>query len=224
MSSANSEPFKSLVVLPLEDLSAEKNQDYFADGMTDELIASLAKIRQLRVISRTSAMAYKGTRKPLSEIARDLHVDAVVEGTVLRAGNRVRITAELVQVSTDRHLWAETYESELGNILTLQSQVASAIVNEIRINLTPEEQKRLATPRVVNAQAYEDYLKGRYYWNKRSEEGLTRAVEYTSARPIRTLSMLWHTPDWLIATICWAAQSSGPCLPLTRLRKQKPPR
>jgi TolB-like protein/DNA-binding winged helix-turn-helix (wHTH) protein/Tfp pilus assembly protein PilF len=178
VSSANSEPIKSLVVLPLEDLSAEKNQDYFADGMTDELIASLAKIRQLRVISRTSAMAYKGTRKPLSEIARDLHVDAVVEGTVLRAGNRVRITAELVQVSTDRHLWAETYESELGNILTLQSQVASAIVNEIRINLTPEEQKRLATPRMVNAQAYEDYLKGRYYWNKRSEEGLTKAVEY----------------------------------------------
>ena len=121
-------------------------------------------------------MAYKGTRKPLSEIARELHVDAVVEGTVLRAGNRVRITAELVQVSTDRHLWAETYESELGNILTLQSHVASAIVNEIRINLTPEEQKRLATPRVVNAQAYEDYLKGRYYWNKRSEEGLLKAV------------------------------------------------
>jgi TolB-like protein/DNA-binding winged helix-turn-helix (wHTH) protein len=178
VSSANSEQIKSLLVLPLEDLSGEKNQDYFADGMTDELIASLAKIRQLRVISRTSAMAYKGTHKPLSEIARDLHVDAVVEGTVLRAGNRVRITAELVQVSTDRHLWAETYESELGNVLTLQSQVASAIVNEIRINLTPEEQKRLATPRVVNAQAYEDYLKGRYYWNKRSEEGLTKAVEY----------------------------------------------
>lgn len=178
VSSANSERFKSLVVLPLEDLSGEKDQDYFADGMTDELIASLAKIRQLRVISRTSAMAYKGTRKPLSEIAHELHVDAVVEGTVLRAGNRVRITAELVQVSTDRHLWAETYESEIGNILTLQSHVASAIVNEIRINLTPEEQKRLATPRVVNAQAYEDYLKGRYYWNKRSEEGLVKAVDY----------------------------------------------
>ena len=178
VSSANSDQIKSLAVLPLEDLSGEKDQDYFADGMTDELIASLAKIRQLRVISRTSAMAYKGTRKPLSEIARELHVDAVVEGTVLRAGNRVRITAELVQVSTDRHLWAETYESELGNILTLQSHVASAIVNEIRINLTPEEQKRLATPRVVNAQAYEDYLKGRYYWNKRSEEGLLKAVDY----------------------------------------------
>lgn len=169
---------KSLVVLPLENLSGNKEQDYFADGMTDELIASLAKIRSLRVISRTSAMEYKGTHKSLSEIARELNVDAVVEGTVLRSGKRVRITAELVQVSTDRHLWAETYESELGDILTLQSHVASAIVNEIRIKLTPEEQQRLAAPRPVNSEAYEDYLKGRYYWNKRSEEALTKAIGY----------------------------------------------
>src|SRR6202171_4646338 len=123
-------------------------------------------------------MGYKGTHKTLSEIARDLNVDAVVEGTVLRAGNRVRITAELVQVATDRHLWAETYESPLGDILSLQSQVASAIVNEIRINLTPEEQQRLAASRSVSAESYEDYLKGRYHWNKRSEEGLNKAIEY----------------------------------------------
>src|SRR6202040_716416 len=147
----------SVVVLPLENLSGDQEQDYFADGMTDDLIANLAKIRSLRVISRSTAMAYKHTHKPLSEIARELHVDAVVEGTVLRAGDRVRITAELVQVSTDRHLWAETYESEMGNVLTLQSQVASAIVTEIRINLTPEEQQRLAATRIVNPQAYEDY-------------------------------------------------------------------
>jgi len=178
--SAKSAPtqIKSLVVLPLENLSGEKDQEYFADGMTDELIAHLAKIRSLRVISRTSAMEYKGTHKPLSEIARDLNVDAVVEGTVLRSGNRVRITAELVQVATDRHLWAETYESELGDILALQSQVTSAIVNEIRIKLTPEEQERLSVNRPVSAESYEDYLKGRYYWNKRSEEGLTKAIEY----------------------------------------------
>ncbi len=169
---------KSLVVLPLENLSGDKDQEYFADGMTDELIAHLAKIRSLRVISRTSAMKYKGTHKPLSEIARDLNVDAVVEGTVLRSGNRVRITAELVQVATDRHLWAETYESQLDDILTLQSQVASAIVNEIRIKLTPEEQGLLANTRPITAESYEDYLKGRYYWNKRSEEGLTKAIEY----------------------------------------------
>jgi tetratricopeptide (TPR) repeat protein len=123
-------------------------------------------------------MEYKDTHKSLSQIARDLNVDAVVEGTVLRSGNRVRITAELVQIATDRHLWAETYESQLGDVLALQSQVASAIVNEIRISLTPEEQQRLASARPVSAESYEDYLKGRYYWNKRSEEGLTKAIEY----------------------------------------------
>ncbi len=177
---ANVQPHRitSMVVLPFENLSGDKDQQYFTDGMTDELIAHLAKIRSLRVISRTSSMEYKGTHKPLSEIAHDLNVDAVVEGTVLRAGNRVRITAELVQVSTDRHLWAETYESQLGDILTLQNQVASAIVNEIRINLTPEEQQRLASKRPVSTESYEAYLKGRYYWNKRSQEGLTKAIEY----------------------------------------------
>ena len=121
-----------LVVLPLENLSGDQEQDYFADGMTDELIANLAKIRSLRVISRSTAMAYKHTRKPLSEIANELHVDAVVEGTVLRVDNRVSITAELVQVSTDHHLWAETYESQIGDVLALQNRVSSAIVNEIR--------------------------------------------------------------------------------------------
>ncbi len=168
----------SLVVLPFENLSADKDQAYFADGMTDELIAHLAKIRSLRVISRTSSMEYKGTHKALSQIARDLNVDSVVEGTVLRSGDRVRITAELVQVATDRHLWAETYESQLGDVLTLQSHVASAIVNEIRVKLTPEDQVRLATTRPVSTQSYENYLKGRYYWNKRSQEGLTKAIDY----------------------------------------------
>jgi TolB-like protein/DNA-binding winged helix-turn-helix (wHTH) protein/Tfp pilus assembly protein PilF len=169
---------KSLVVLPIENLSGDKDQDYFADGMTDDLIANLAKIRSLRVISRSTAMAYKGTRKPLSQIATELNVDAVFEGTVLRVGNRVRITAELVQVSTDRHLWAETYESQMGDILALQNRVSSAIVNEIRINLTPEDQERLARNPAVAPEAYENYLKGRYYWNKRSDENLTRAIGY----------------------------------------------
>ena len=171
----------SLVVLPFENLSADKDQAYFADGMTDELIAHLAKIRSLRIISRTSSMEYKGTHKTLSQIARDLNVDAVVEGTVLRSGDRVRITAELVQVATDRHLWAESYESQLGDILTLQSHVASAIVNEIRIKLTPEDQVRLASTRPVSTQSYDNYLKGRYYWNKRSQEGLTKAINYFQA-------------------------------------------
>lgn len=181
-SRSKSQRITSLVVLPLENVSGDKEQDYFADGMTDELIAHLAKIRSLRVISRTTAMAYKDSRKPLSQIARDLNVDGVVEGTVLRAGDRVRITAELVQVSTDRHLWAETYESQVGDILTLQGQVASAIVNQISVKLTPEDQTRLAATAVrVNPEAYEDLLKGRYYWNKRSEEGLSKAIEYFEA-------------------------------------------
>lgn len=175
---SQSDQIKSLVVLPFENLSGDKDQQYFTDGMTDELIAHLAKIRSLRVISRTSSMEYKDTHKPLSQIARDLKVDAVVEGTVLRSGDRVRITAELVQVATDRHLWAETYESQLGDVLGLQSRVASAIVNEIRVNLTPEEQKRLSSSRSVSSESYENYLKGRYYWNKRSQEGLTKAIDY----------------------------------------------
>jgi TolB-like protein/DNA-binding winged helix-turn-helix (wHTH) protein/Tfp pilus assembly protein PilF len=178
LATAPSGQLTSLVVLPFENLSADKDQAYFADGMTDELIAHLAKIRSLRVISRTSSMEYKGAHKTLSQIARDLKVDSVVEGTVLRSGDRVRITAELVQVATDRHLWAETYESQLGDILTLQSHVASAIVNEIRVKLTPEDQVRLATTRQVSTQSYENYLKGRYYWNKRSQEGLTKAIDY----------------------------------------------
>jgi len=168
----------SLVVLPLENLSGDKEQDYFADGMTDELIANLAKIRSLHVISRSTAMAYKGIRKPLSEIARELNVDAVVEGTVMRVGNRVRITAELVQVSTDHHLWADTYESQMGDVLALQNRVSSAIVNEIRINLTPEERERLTKAPAVSPEAYENYLKGVYYWNKRSDENLAKAIGY----------------------------------------------
>ena len=168
----------SLVVLPLENLSGDTEQDYFAAGMTDELTANLAKIRSLRVISRSTAMAYKGTHKPLSEIARDLKVDAVVEGTVLKAGNRVRITAELVQVSTDHHLWADTYESQIGDVLALQNRVSSAIVDQIRINLSPEDKQRLAKNPSVSPDAYEDYLKGRYYWNRRSGEGFTKAIGY----------------------------------------------
>src|SRR5579872_69603 len=169
---------RSLAVLPLENLSGDASQNYFADGMTDELITDLAQIGALRVISRTSVMVYKGARKPLPQIARELNVDAVVEGTVLRSGNQVRITAQLIDASTDKHLWSQSYEGELRDTLALQNSVASAIADQIRINLTPREQAALKNVKVVNPQAYESFLKGRYFWNKRTADSLKVALAY----------------------------------------------
>jgi TolB-like protein/DNA-binding winged helix-turn-helix (wHTH) protein/Tfp pilus assembly protein PilF len=151
---------QSIAVLPFENLSHDPEQEYFADGMTEELITNLGKISALRVISRTSVMRYKKTDKPLPEIARELNVDAVVEGTVQRSGDRVRITANLLHAPTDRHLWAESYERDLRDVLTLQSQVARAIAEEIRIKSTPEERTRIASPRPVDPEAYDAYMKG----------------------------------------------------------------
>ena len=169
---------ESIAVLPLENLSGDPEQDYFADGMTEALIAGLAKIRALRVISRTSVMRYKGKRIALPEIARALDVNAIVEGSVLRSGNRVRITALLVDTATDRHLWAETYERDVGDILSLQSEVAQAIAGEIQVTITPQEVARFARRAPVDPDAYNAYLKGRYHWEKRSEEGLKKALHF----------------------------------------------
>ena len=169
---------RSLAVLPLESLSSDASQDYFADGMTDELISDLGQISALRVISRTSMMAYKHTRKSLPEIARELNVDAVVEGTVLRSGDQVRITAQLIEGSTDRHVWSQSYQGELRDTLALQNDVARAIADQIRINVNPQEQAALRNVTVVNPVAYESYLKGRYFWNKRTADGLKVALAY----------------------------------------------
>jgi TolB-like protein/DNA-binding winged helix-turn-helix (wHTH) protein/Tfp pilus assembly protein PilF len=169
---------RSLAVLPLENLTGDASQNYFADGMTDELITDLAQISALRVISRTSVMVYKGARKPLPQIARELNVDAVVEGTVLRSGDQVRITAQLIEASTDKHLWSQSYEGGLRDTLALQNRVASAIADQIRINLTPQEQAALKNAKVVKPEAYESYLKGRYFWNKRTADGLKAARAY----------------------------------------------
>jgi TolB-like protein/DNA-binding winged helix-turn-helix (wHTH) protein/Flp pilus assembly protein TadD len=171
---------RSLAVLPLESLSNDASQDYFADGMTDELITDLGQISALRVISRTSVMAYKHARKPLPQIARELNVDAVVEGTVLRSGDQVRITAQLIEAATDKHLWAQSYEGELRNALSLQNNVAKAIADQIRINLNPQEKAALKKVTVVDPEAYESYLKGRYFWNKRTADGLRKAIDYFS--------------------------------------------
>ena len=169
---------RSIAVLPLDNLSGDASQNYFADGMTDELITDLAQISALRVISRTSVMVYKGARKPLPQIARELNVDAVVEGTVLHSGDQVRITAQLIEASTDKHLWSQSYEGELRDTLALQNRVASAIADQIRISLTPQEKAALKNVRVVNPEAYESYLKGRYFWNKRTADGLKAALAY----------------------------------------------
>jgi TolB-like protein/DNA-binding winged helix-turn-helix (wHTH) protein/Flp pilus assembly protein TadD len=169
---------RSLAVLPLENLSNDASQDYFADGMTDELITDLGQISQLRVISRTSAMTYKHARKPLPEIARELNVDAVVEGTVFRSGDRVRITAQLIEAPADKHLWSHSYEGELQDTLALQNEVASAIADQIRISLKPQEQAALKNAAVVNPEAYVSFLKGRYFWNKRTAESLRVALAY----------------------------------------------
>jgi TolB-like protein/DNA-binding winged helix-turn-helix (wHTH) protein/Flp pilus assembly protein TadD len=169
---------RSLAVLPLENLSGDASQDYFSDGMTDELITELGQFNELLVISRTSAMIYKGARKPLPQIARELNVDAVVEGTVLRSGSRVRITAQLILASADKHLWAQSYDGELSDILALQNKVARSIAEQIRIKLNPKKQTELNHVRAVNAEAHEAYLKGRYFWNKRTGEGLKKAIDY----------------------------------------------
>jgi len=169
---------RSLAVLPLENLSRDPEQEYFADGMTDQLITDLAKISALKVISRTSVMQYKGARKPVPQIAQELGVDAVVEGSVQRAGDRVRISAQLIDARADQHLWARSYERDLRDVLVLQDEVAGAIANELKIELTSRGQVRLASSRPVDPEAYETYLKGRYYSSKRTEKDLKKSIEY----------------------------------------------
>ena len=169
---------QSLVVLPLKNLSKNPDEEYFADGMTDQLITNLTQISALKVISRTSAMRYKGTKKSLPEIARELHVDAVVEGAVMWVGGRVRISAQLIEAPTDHHLWAASYERDLRDVLSLQEEVTRAIVSEIRVKLTAQEQERLANSHPINPEAFQLYLKGRYHWNKRTPEGFQKAIEY----------------------------------------------
>jgi TolB-like protein/DNA-binding winged helix-turn-helix (wHTH) protein/Tfp pilus assembly protein PilF len=171
-------PIRSVAVLPMQNLSNDPNQEYFVDGMTDELITDLAQVRELKVVSKTSIMQYKGTRTPLPEIGRELGVDAVVEGSVLRSGDRVRITAQLIRAATDRHIWAETYDGDLKDVLSLQARVAEAITNQVKLNLTAEESSRLRRAPSVNPEAFDLYLRGRYAWNQRNPEGFQKAIEY----------------------------------------------
>ncbi|MFL6302599.1 MAG: winged helix-turn-helix domain-containing protein [Candidatus Sulfotelmatobacter sp.] len=158
-----SSPLGSVAVLPLANFSGDASQEYFVDGMTDELITELAKVSSLRVISRTSTMRYKGTKKSLPEIARELNVDGIVEGSVTRSGGRIRITAQLIRAPSDQHIWAESYERDLGDVLRLQNDVAEAITQQVRARLSPQQQARLHPLAAVNPAAYDAYLRGRYH-------------------------------------------------------------
>lgn len=167
----------SLAVLPLLNMSGDPAQDYLADGMTEELITELSQVQALKVISRTSAMQFKGANKPLPQIARELGVDGIVEGSVVRSGDTIRVTAQLIYAPTDTHLWAESYNRAFKDILILQEEVARQISREIKVSLSPTEQKQLANAEIVNPRAHEFYLKGLYFWNQRTHEGLNKAVD-----------------------------------------------
>ena len=168
----------SIAVLPLDNISNNPEQQYFADGMTEALIADLAKIGTIRVISRTSVMRYKGTKKSIPEIAEELDVDAIVEGSALLTGDRVRITAQLIRTAEEGHLWAAQYERDLSDVLALQREVARAIASEIRVTLTPREEAGLSTPDPVNPEAHQAYLRARFHWNKRSKNGVENSIRY----------------------------------------------
>ncbi|MBV9341829.1 MAG: protein kinase, partial [Acidobacteria bacterium] len=175
--SGSARGIRSLVVLPFENRSGDPAQEFFADGMTDALIADLAQIAALRVISRTSAMRFKGTHPPLAEIARELRVDGAVEGSALRVGDRVRITVQLVDVASDRSVWARSYDRGLTDILALQSEVARAIADEIRVQVTPDERARLGNRSAVYPAAHVAYLQGLFLWNRFTGETVKQAIQ-----------------------------------------------
>ncbi len=168
----------SLAVLPFENLTGDDDQDFLADGTTDALIAGLARVKSVTVISRTSVMRFRGSRLTVPEIARELGVSFVLEGSVRRSGDEIRITAQLIDAATDVHLWAETYSGTMADLLTLQARVARAVAREVRATLTPPEEARLASAPSIDPAAHEAYLKGRYFWNQRTREGLAQAIGY----------------------------------------------
>ena len=169
---------RSLAVLPLQNLSGDPSQEYLADGLTEELVTDLAQFHSLRVISRTSTMRYKQTQKSLPEIARELNVEGIVEGSVLRSGERVRIHIQLIRARDDVHIWANSYDGDIGDVFGLQRAAAQAVVHEIQVRLSPEEQERLNTVRLVNASAHEAYLKGRYVFSERTPESTAKSVAF----------------------------------------------
>ena len=200
---------RSIAVLPLDNYSGDPGQDYFAEGMTDELTADLANISQLRVISRGSAMQFKGAKRPPTpEIAKALDVDAVVEGSVIRVGDKVRITVQLIDARADRHLWARSFERNSRDVLALQDELASAIAREIHVQLTPAEQSRLASAPGVDSEAYDAYLKGRYFFNRPSDENLQKAIARFEEAIARSPSFA-PAHSGLSDAVLWAGYNEG---------------
>jgi TolB-like protein/Tfp pilus assembly protein PilF len=171
-------PIEKIAVLPFTSISSEAGEEWFVDGITEALITQLGKIKALTVISRTSAMQYKNVSKPMPEIAKDLGVDALIEGSVIRVGDGVQITARLINGRTDERIWGDFFQGTFSNILALQSQVTLAIAQEIEAALTPDEQERIARTEAVNPEAYEAFLKGKFFWNERTEDGFKTAINY----------------------------------------------
>jgi TolB-like protein/DNA-binding winged helix-turn-helix (wHTH) protein/Tfp pilus assembly protein PilF len=169
---------KSLAVLPLKNLSGDASQEYLADGMTEALIGRLSEIHNIRVVSRTSVTRFKDTHLSVPEIARTLQVDAIVEGSVIRDGDRIRVHAQLIRAATDEHFWSEAYDRDLRDVLSLQSDVAQSIARKVEVTISGEEHARLSAARTVDPEAYEAYLKGRYYWNKRTADSMPKAALY----------------------------------------------
>jgi TolB-like protein/Tfp pilus assembly protein PilF len=201
------QPISSIAVLPLLNLSGDPGQEYVADGMTDELIGSLAQISSLRVISRTSAMQYKGSRKALPQIAKELGVDAVVEGSFTRSGQEVRITAQLIEAKADRHLWSEDYRRQADDMLTIESEVARAITSQIRLKLSSSEESRLRRQTGVAPEVWDAYLKGRYFWNRRTESDLRKSIGYyqdaVSKAPGYAAAWAGLADSWLLLGETW---------------------
>jgi TolB-like protein len=217
----SSSEFKSLAVLPLDNLSGDASQEYFADGMTDALITDFAKIGALRVISRPSVMQYKGAKKPVQEISRELNVDALLTGSVIRAGDKVRITVQLFSASGE-NLWADSYERDLRDTLALQRDVTQDIVGKIRIKLTPQEQGKFGKVVRVDPDAYDSYLKGKFYLNVQDRAVMTRQLRPSRTQSKKTPSLLVRTPSWHRHTCGSSTSSSQRILSWPRRRILKP--
>jgi adenylate cyclase len=196
-------PRNRLAVLPFTNISPDPKDEYFADGMTEELISTVSKVRELQVISRTSVSCYKGGGKSVGEIGRELNVGAILEGSVRKVANKVRVSAQLIDVQGDRHLWSETYDRELKDVFGIQREIAHRVANALEVQLLGADSQAIGKRGTKSTEAYTFYLKGRYFWNKRLSNGSTRLSNSLSGPSRRTPVTRWRTPGSPTAISCW---------------------